>query len=120
VKIGEVGGNGTTAVPQNYEFLDITVSTGVYYYQLQQVDFDGTHELSKIVSVEIHLQQGMVYPNPVRDILFMPFEGVKELYSLEGQLISTIQGRSLDLSSLSPGMYVLKTGYDQFQKIIKI
>jgi hypothetical protein len=68
VKIGEVDGNGTTSVPQNYSFLDNTVSSGVYYYQLRQVDFDGASELSKIVSVEINVTQaftaGNFFPNP--------------------------------------------------------
>ncbi len=35
-------GAGTVSVPQNYQFLDRTASSGSSYYQLQQTDFDGT------------------------------------------------------------------------------
>ncbi|MFN3694935.1 MAG: WD40/YVTN/BNR-like repeat-containing protein, partial [Ignavibacterium sp.] len=53
-KIGEVGGAGTTTVPQTYLFKDdfsFKSYEGKILYRLKQVDFDGSYEYSKIVTV---------------------------------------------------------------------
>jgi hypothetical protein len=49
--IGKVNGNGTTTAPIAYEFIDISPLPGLNYYQLRQVDYNGTPELSNIVVV---------------------------------------------------------------------
>lgn len=68
VTIGFVKGNGTTTQPQNYSFVDKNVRPGSYSYRLKQIDFGGTSDYSKVVSVEVlnpnefSLEQN--YPNP--------------------------------------------------------
>ncbi|MCS7054299.1 MAG: T9SS type A sorting domain-containing protein [Ignavibacterium sp.] len=68
VTIGFVKGNGTTTQPQNYSFVDKNVRPGTYSYRLKQIDFGGTSDYSKVVSVEVlnpnefSLEQN--YPNP--------------------------------------------------------
>jgi len=53
--IGEVSGSGTTTIPQNYFFDDCTALPNVlYYYQLEQVDYDGASHWSPIVSARIN------------------------------------------------------------------
>jgi hypothetical protein len=52
VKIGEVKGIGTVQKEQTYLFTDIEPLPGINYYQLKQVDFDGTPTLSKVVSAK--------------------------------------------------------------------
>ena len=49
--IGKVNGNGTTTAPTDYEFIDASPLPGLNYYQLRQVDYNGTPELSNIVVV---------------------------------------------------------------------
>ena len=70
-KIGEVAGNGNTVDVIRYEFVDQMPMSGISYYQLKQVDFDGAHEYSDKISVE-WINAGFVagfvevnlYPNP--------------------------------------------------------
>ncbi len=70
-KIGEVAGNGNTVEVIRYEFVDQMPVSGISYYQLKQVDFDGAHEYSDKISAE-WISTGFVagfvevnlYPNP--------------------------------------------------------
>ncbi len=70
-KIGEVAGNGNTVDVIRYEFVDQMPVSGISYYQLKQVDFDGAFEHSDKISVE-WINAGFVagfvevnlYPNP--------------------------------------------------------
>ena len=70
-KIGEVAGNGNTVEVIRYEFVDQLPVSGISYYQLKQVDFDGAFEHSDKISVEwinAGFMAGFVevnlYPNP--------------------------------------------------------
>ncbi|OAQ40780.1 hypothetical protein A5893_07530 [Pedobacter psychrophilus] len=56
VKIGEVKGNGNSNGVINYNFIDKNPQTGVNYYQLRQVDFDGKSSLSEIKTVKMSLK----------------------------------------------------------------
>jgi hypothetical protein len=65
--IGFISGNGTTTEPQSYSFVDENLSSGIYYYRLKQIDYDGTSNYSNEIEVEITpsefaLEQN--YPNP--------------------------------------------------------
>lgn len=70
-KIGEVAGNGNTVEVIRYEFVDQIPVSGISYYQLKQVDFNGVFEYSDKISVE-WISTGFVagfvevnlYPNP--------------------------------------------------------
>ena len=50
-KIGEVDGQGTTDERTDYQFEDKNLVNGTTFYQLNQIDFDGTVTLSDIVSI---------------------------------------------------------------------
>ncbi|MCL6258656.1 hypothetical protein M3O96_06135 [Aquiflexum sp. TKW24L] len=70
-KIGEVSGMGWKETITEYEYVDaqLPLTGGNIYYRLKQIDFDGTYELSKVVSVRIpgvQFTQGVwrAYPNP--------------------------------------------------------
>ncbi len=70
-KIGEVNGNGNTSEAIKYTFEDKLPITGVAYYRLKQVDFNGMYDHSDAVSVE-WINDGEraafvelnLYPNP--------------------------------------------------------
>ncbi len=70
-KIGEVAGNGNTVEIIRYTFVDQMPVSGISYYQLKQVDFNGEYEYSDKISVE-WISTGFVagfvevnlYPNP--------------------------------------------------------
>lgn len=49
--IGKVSGFGTTQEAQYYNFVHDTPGNGLNYYRLNQYDFDGAHEYSKIQTI---------------------------------------------------------------------
>ena len=70
-KIGFVNGNGTTTEMQYYSFTDnirLVSNVDKIYYQLKQIDFDGTYEYSNEVIIEISQPDSYLlkqnYPNP--------------------------------------------------------
>lgn len=67
-KIGFVSGNATTSQRSVYEFADANVKDGqLYYYRLNQKDFDGKSEMSRIIAVRTTSElasETFIYPNP--------------------------------------------------------
>jgi len=67
-KIGFVQGNGTTNEPRDYQHSDEDLATGVYFYRLKQIDFNGDYALSKVIEVSVNVPNkfylGQNYPNP--------------------------------------------------------
>lgn len=119
--IGKVAGNGTTTETQNYEFLDRTPHTGLNYYRLKQVDFNGAFEYSKIETVDF--RDGTegdvsIFPNPSVDYvqvsLDRAYDGVRVTNQL-GQLVEVLPASlyesnqfKMDISHYSPGVYFLE------------
>lgn len=73
--IGQVKGNGFSTVRLTYSFLDTNPMAGTNYYRLEQVDFDGKTEKSKIISMKMTPSAAThtlaVAPNPFsQDITF--------------------------------------------------
>lgn len=63
--IGFVEGNGTTLEAQEYSFTDASPFSGVNYYRLKQIDYDGAFEYSGIVSVAMEKTNvGQIKINP--------------------------------------------------------
>ncbi|MNJ97737.1 hypothetical protein D3C87_154900 [compost metagenome] len=55
--IGTIKGAGNSEEEKSYSFVDSKPLNGVSYYQLRQVDFDGNADVSKIVPINISLEQ---------------------------------------------------------------
>jgi ELWxxDGT repeat protein len=74
--IGTVNAAGNSAGKVNYTFIDagaFNAGVNTLYYRLQMVDKDGKFSYSKVASVQM-LPDGrlaVVYPNPVKDKLFV-------------------------------------------------
>ncbi|SMD45726.1 hypothetical protein SAMN00777080_4388 [Aquiflexum balticum DSM 16537] len=69
--IGNIDGMGWSDAPVDYKFEDLSpsISGGTIYYRLNQVNFDGTSSLSKVLSVRVsgvQFTEGVwrAYPNP--------------------------------------------------------
>jgi hypothetical protein len=65
--IGTVKGNGSTTTQQAYSFLDKRPASGLNYFRLRQVDFDGASEFSKVISVSANGKAAKamtLFPNP--------------------------------------------------------
>jgi len=70
--IGEVTGAGTTNEHQFYSLIDAVPYSGINYYRLKQVDFDGAFEYSKVISVDVgdavsNKFDFVMYPNPAKN-----------------------------------------------------
>ena len=128
-----IGGNGTTTTRNVYSYLDESVSSGVYYYRLKQVDFDGSFEYLNVVAVDLGTPKEFVleqnYPNPFNPKTVInyqvPVEGLISIkvYDVLGNEIKTlvdeqkspgIYSVELDASQLTSGIYFYKLTSDDF------
>lgn len=124
--VAQIDGNGTTNETIQYQWKDYTTPSGPCYYQLEQVDYDGTNEFFEIKRVDVGqpVQAELkVYPVPVasaQDVYAKLLEGdiqvqsayIKDLsgrishelpYSIE---INKVRFHTSELS-LSPGLYLI-------------
>ncbi len=62
--VGEVEGNGTTNVRQDYTFTDHQPINGTTYYRLKQIDFDGVFEYLPIAKLELALSNALFDATP--------------------------------------------------------
>jgi hypothetical protein len=121
----------------NYNFININTSEkGEYLYRVKQVDFDGSHETSKLVGLEEITSFATIdiYPNPTIDVLNVKFDlatesEVKVTFSnILGQILpeySSFQNftpgnhvMDFKLSTLPSGLYQIMIEYDN-KKIVK-
>ncbi len=118
--------NGNSSLKLNYDFADITFSSGVNYYRLKQVDKDGKFTYSNIVVLKDDnaLADGeiSVYPNPSKNTLNIKIassgnDKLKLLVTdMSGKILLTkptlvSNGETiiqLNVSHLSAGTYLLK------------
>ncbi|MEZ4826706.1 MAG: T9SS type A sorting domain-containing protein [Bacteroidia bacterium] len=118
--IGTVKGSGTTQKPVDYHFLDETPITGVNFYRLRQIDFDGKFDYSEIVQVRVVGQNRVsIAPNPFSGFLNIeilasgPAVSKFRLFAPDGKLVLSrnfsFEGRlseKIDLPNLPRGVYI--------------
>jgi len=128
--IGFVPGYGNSTSPKSYSFTNVPTSSGIYSYRLQQIDNDGTTELSNEVSIEIVLNKfelNQNYPNPFNPSTTIGFflnksEDVSLIvYDIIGSQVAVLAQGSYDegynevifnASNLSSGMYIYRLQTD--------
>ncbi len=112
-----------------YQYVNFLEDRGVYYYRLRQVDLDGTVQFFPLRSVGYEKDFSVfVYPNPAGETLFVKtdYDGeiTVSLFDVQGKLvleeIRFQQALSLNLHSLSAGIYFLKVKTGKEQQIRKI
>ncbi|GLU54284.1 hypothetical protein Dfri01_37450 [Dyadobacter frigoris] len=107
----------------DYHFLDENPESGINYYQLKQIDYDGTFTKSRIISAKFDLlSEAFVSPNPAVDFVNVQFtsktsgsSGI-ELYNMAGIKLSTsniniTQGQNsyrINVGKLGQGYYFVK------------
>lgn len=115
--IGWVKGAGSSQIEQNYSFLDKYPGSGLHYYRLKQVDFDGTLSYSPIKSVLLASDRKVqLYPNPAKGEVqvIKPFEGhlAIQLFDTYGRMVKAQTLSSIDqtlfLTGLAPGLYFVR------------
>lgn len=129
--IAKVDGAGNSTGLLQYSIQDLHPYEGVSYYQLVQVDFDGTLTLGPIRSVQLDFDQSeglSMYPNPISKQLRIT--GMEEelksikLYNMEGRevemniLATGNHTITVDFSTISSGVYFVKSS-EKMYKVIK-
>ncbi|MEP7264082.1 MAG: T9SS type A sorting domain-containing protein [Bacteroidota bacterium] len=117
-EVGIVDGAGNSNNVRYYRFEDVNPIRGLSYYRLRQTDFNGNFSLSKIVPVTDGNDAIKIFPNPVKDHLFISLEDDDvsriTIFDIDGRIIyTTDQVRentitAIDLRSLSKGIYFLQ------------
>lgn len=114
--IGTVKGVGDSRETNRYHFTDELPGVKATYYRLNQVDYDGTSTLSRIIAVKSEKDnpETVVYPNPSQHVIEVAtndgsaVEGLK-LLDLNGKvLLEQQQGNELNVSELSRGEYIVE------------
>lgn len=116
--VGSVDSHGNSNERHDYHFVDMNVESGVHYYRLQIVDFNGAFEYSPTIQVVPDFSDArvMIYPNPTTD--FIKIEGIeasylKQLafYDLSGKLhqtITSLDASQIQVSDLPEGHYLIR------------
>ena len=113
--IGKVQGNGNSNILIDYTITDLIPLSGISYYRLMQVDYDGTQTYTNTVAVNFDDANSInIYPNPTTGIINI--EGANNfqimVYTPSAELLfNTKIGNSdlykLDLSKYSKGIYII-------------
>lgn len=125
--LGEVEGAGTTEINTSYTFVDNFEKPLNVYYQLKQVDYDGSFEYSNVIRVELlqNVDDIMsLYPNPASGLVQMRVieqgdsESFKYFFADQmGRIVKSGNVRTeykgyndfaIDISDLSTGIYFVK------------
>ncbi|MCO6489485.1 MAG: T9SS type A sorting domain-containing protein [Phaeodactylibacter sp.] len=117
-------GHGTTQQERSYSYTDGRPLSGINYYRLKQIDYDGQFEYSRIVSVTVNGKNDGIhfYPNPAEGSVTLAFEAshsgdaVLILYNAVGQAamvrrLSLEPGAfqtDIELDGLPGGMYLVE------------
>jgi len=120
-RIGFVAGNGTTASPHAYGFVDQSVGAGAWTYRLEQQDFNGQVSYSPEVMVAVTAPERFAlhqnYPNPFNAVTTIRYEvpagdhAVRLIvYDVLGHAVRTL----VNSEHLSAGVYqVVWDGADE-------
>jgi photosystem II stability/assembly factor-like uncharacterized protein len=96
--IGFVKGKGTTTEYNYYSFIDNEIVTGVQFYKLKQIDYDGSFVYSKIIEINSDLiitsfRLFQNYPNPFNSSTVINYQVPQKslinisLYDIKGEKI---------------------------------
>jgi hypothetical protein len=122
-KVATLAGKGNAQTLSRYQFnlKQENGFVGTQYFQLRQIDWDGSDSLSNTLAVtfEIPLSIAAVYPNPFSDYLLVRYvsvqaESLLSIYNQQGKLVfsdivaPTLAGETrVQLANESGGMYYL-------------
>lgn len=126
--IGTVNGAGNSSSILQYSFRDRAPLPGLSYYQLKQIDYDGTEDLSPTIAFMNRAgDEFMLSPNPTtRDVnirLGNRYEEVQVRISditgrqLEHLMFQSTENLNFELQGF-PGIYVVEVLADQKKKAV--
>ena len=119
-----VPGYGTALSPHSYTFVDSSRFSGIVYYRLKQIDFDGSFTYSDEIKIEfapVLFSLSQNYPNPFNPVTRINYSISEKsavnlvIYNMLGQQVSTVVDEiklpghySIDFnaSKLASGVYI--------------
>lgn len=121
-KIGSVKSSGGERTVTNYSYSDRQPRPGKNLYRLKQIDQDGKHTYSEVVTIDVNAQKSSsyaVFPNPAKDKVTIFAKGgfaqgmQAQLYHKNGMLLETkyiqsTNAQTIDISDLSNGLYFMR------------
>lgn len=143
-EIGFVPGFGTTQIPQSYKFVDQDFNDKNCYYQLKQIDNNGTFSISSTQKVSVNMTRSFRleqnYPNPFNPETSITYhlpqasQVILWVYNLLGNEIITLRqaaqsagthriawnGKNALGKEVPSGIYILKIEAGTFQTIRKM
>jgi hypothetical protein len=121
--VAKIQGNGTTNIKHAYMHKDTELSNSVQYYQLSQVDKNGTKTIYKPIDVNCRKKsadQMVLFPNPASTLLHVILnmdpasqQTSFKIVNLLGEIVSetkvvTEQSKAIDIPiDLESGLYVV-------------
>lgn len=122
-KLDKLAPTGITHAINKYEYLHRNIQDNTTnYYRIKQVDIDGQYSYSPIEAIENSTKSITVFPNPVKDILFINSENQVNWKVLEitGRKVSSGFGNEVNTSPLKQGYYLIQLhdGNQYIQKMI--
>jgi glucose/arabinose dehydrogenase len=134
-----ISGNGTTTHRNVYNYIDESVSSGIYYYRLKQIDYDGSFLYLKTVVVDLGLPETFLleqnYPNPFNPKTVINYQVSKKgivtlkVFDVLGNEITTLVNEDkiagsysieFDASQLTSGIYFYKLTAEDFSSVRKM
>lgn len=115
--IGHQEGHGNSNTVREYSFKDYQQTEGVSYYRLRQVDYDGSWELFGPVAIshQSHSNALTAYPNPAQELVTLGglTAGAQVMLTnsagqVHKQFMAEGTGAVINVSSLQPGIYILR------------
>ncbi|MBL7723463.1 MAG: T9SS type A sorting domain-containing protein [Chitinophagaceae bacterium] len=99
-----------------YEYMDNSVTDGIYFYRIKQVDVDGAYKYSIVNMIRMNRDNKiLVWPNPVTENLFVqtPFaKGSMDIIDLSGRIIRkqiiNSSVTTVPVQQLSKGVYFIR------------
>jgi hypothetical protein len=129
--IGKADAAGSSSSLKYYFLVHLTPVNGANYYRLKMVDVDGSFRYSAVRIVKFSsIKSITVMPNPTVNRVYITSNegGILQsvgVYSINGKLLQQVTnfalGKSIDLSTYAPSIYILKMmDKDGSTEIIKV
>jgi hypothetical protein len=131
-QIGKVKAAGNSFTAMKYSFTDPSITAGVTYYRLAEYDIDGSVHYSSIKVIHKDGISGVqVMPNPNNGTFVVTLNNTGEVKSTVnvlnslGQVVyvgeaSASNFRSIDISNLASGVYILQISTHEETIVIKV
>lgn len=120
--IAEIDGAGTIQTATEYEFIDTNPHPNLSYYRLRQTDFDKKFTYSKVIAVNVSLGEELyMHPNPVSigTLLTLNRKGDYIILNNLGVTVLKVTGvNQIDISTLAPGVYTLRSSKGDIKRLV--